>query len=560
MSTSSSAAAAIAAPQPSQIPTLVFTHGEERRSIPLDKTPFTIGRRPDRDLVVTDPRVSREHAQIVQENAEFFVVDLGSKHGCYVNGEKITRHALKNGDRVEIGVPGLELQFQLGSQPSAAREFLSQIAVKAVPGASNDIEKLTMFLEAARKLNTANVVEEILVTLIETTLRLTRAERGYVFLRQPDGSLKLAAARTHKGQPLVSDKTISHSILEEAANSASEFLVTDTMKSSKISARESIIANDLRTVICIPLRRRRMQQAGNDDAARQTEVTGVLYLDSRLASAEFSSVGQDILGAIATETAALLENASLVQAEENAKRYQQELSIAASIQQRLMAVTIPDVPFARLRARNVPCKDVGGDFFDVVPTEEGLTVCITDVSGKGISAALLASVLQGMIYSQLIAGVRLADIATAANRFLCQKVSGEKYATMVLATLRKDGSIELVNCGHVQPVVCGNSGVWRVEQGDLPIGLLPMAQYSPILLKLKPGERVLLVTDGVTEAEDAAGDFFGEERLEGAVACDSPYDKILEAVRTFCGETPAVDDCTVVELQYLGNDEDATRA
>src|SRR5438046_8831576 len=114
-----------------------------------------------------------------------------------------------------------------------------------------------------------------------------------------------------------------------------------------------------------------------------------------------------MLRAIATEGASLIENARLVQAEEASRRYQQELSIAASIQQRLMAVTIPEVPFARLRGRNLSCKEIGGDFFDAVNTDEGLAVVLADVSGKGVSAALAASPLEGLIYSQLAVGTPL---------------------------------------------------------------------------------------------------------------------------------------------------------
>src|SRR5436190_20041453 len=145
------------------------------------------------------------------------------------------------------------------------------------------------------------------------------------------------------------------------------------------------------------------------------EAMGVLYVDSRFASRDISSVSNEILRVIAIEAASLIENARLVQAEDAARRYQQELSIAASIQQRLMAVTIPEVPFARLKGRNLSCKEVGGDFFDAVSTVEGLAVVLADVSGKGVSAALLASTLQGMIYSQLSAGMPLIDIVVAAN-------------------------------------------------------------------------------------------------------------------------------------------------
>src|SRR6202023_535085 len=133
-------------------------------------------------------------------------------------------------------------------------------------------------------------------------------------------------------------------------------------------------------------------------------------------------------------------NARRVQAEEESRRYQQELTIAAGIQQRLMEVKIPEVPFARLRGKNLSCKEIGGDFFDAVNTKEGLAVVLADVSGKGVSAALLASTLQGMIYSHLSAGMPLLEIVEAVDRFFTDKLVGEKYATVLLVRLRKDGA------------------------------------------------------------------------------------------------------------------------
>ena len=212
-------------------------------------------------------------------------------------------------------------------------------------------------------------------------------------------------------------------MLEEAFTSNSEYLVTDTSQMIDMKERQSIVAFDLRTVICMPLRKPQVQ-AIRPEQPTNAEVMGALYVDSRFAARDITSVSHDILRAIATEAAQLIENARLVQAEEAGRRYQQELSIAASIQQGLMAVTIPEVPFARLSGRNLSCKEIGGDFFDAVNTPHGLAVVLADVSGKGVSAALLASILQGMVYSHLIAGMPLTEIVTALNRFFTKKHIG----------------------------------------------------------------------------------------------------------------------------------------
>ncbi|MFI5089708.1 MAG: SpoIIE family protein phosphatase [Terriglobales bacterium] len=541
---------------PSGFPELVFMQESEQRTITLDHTPFTIGRKTDRDLIIADPRVSRDHASILSEGGDYVLVDMGSKHGTFVNGEKAERHKLNSNDRVEFGARGGPcIVFNpTAAGTSSAREFLSQISGIEVRGGASDLEKLTFFLEAARKLNTTGVVDEILVTLVDSTLRLTGAERGCVFLRDPDGRLRMTAGRNSKGEAMTDETTISRSILEEAARGASAFVVTDTAKSADVAQRKSIIAYDLRTVICIPLRKTKVKEKALDVTIMGglPEIMGVLYLDSRFASRDLSKVSKDILTTIATEAASLVENARLVQAEEISRRYQQELSIAASIQQRLMAVTIPDLSYATIQARNLSCRDVGGDFFDVIPTSEGVAVVVTDVCGKGISAALLASILQGMVYSQIANRVLLPEVVTSINRFLCQKSLGEKYATLVIAHLKAGGELEFVNCGHVPPVLVASGSVSRMFEANVPVGLLPDMDYTSGRRQMNPGDRLVLITDGVTEAENPAGEFFGDERLETAAAGESPFRDILAAVRTFCAGRPFGDDCTVFELTYKG--------
>jgi phosphoserine phosphatase RsbU/P len=538
-------------------PTLVFVQGNEQRIINLDHSPFSVGRKVDKDLVIADPRVSRDHAIIVSENGQFSVFDQGSKHGTFVNGEKVERKVLERNDRLEFGVR--EAAYVIfnpqHTTTNSAREFLSQISGMHISGETTDLEKLVIFLEAARKLNTVGVLDEILMTLLEGTLKLTRAERAYVFLKNEQGLLRLAAGRNAKGEPLLEDTTISHSILDDAMRSNSEFVLTDTSRSVDLVGRNSIVAYDLRTVICVPLRKPQVQTTrGEKGSAPATsgEAMGALYVDSRFASRDLSSVSQDILHAIATEAASLIENARLVQTEESAKRYQQELAIAATIQQRLMAVTIPEVPFARLGGRNLSCKEIGGDFFDAVNTSEGLAVVLADVSGKGVSAAILASTLQGMIYSHLTSGMQLAEIVTAVNLYFTHKHIGEKYATLILARIRGDGELEYVNCGHIPPLIVSGDQVERPADSNLPVGLLPSAEYKSARVALKSGDRLILVTDGVTEAQDPGGEFFEDARLEVAAKAGT-LDDIFAAISSFCSGTPLGDDCTVVELLYTGS-------
>jgi serine phosphatase RsbU (regulator of sigma subunit) len=534
-------------------PYLLLVKDGKQQTLSLESLPLSIGRRATNTVVLKNPHVSREHAIIIQEVNEYVLVDKGSKHGTYVNGERIQRKRLEPNDRLEFGVPAAGvLIFSPDKPTSTTREFLNQVT--ALPGQApkSDLEMLTFFLEAARKLNTAGVLKDVLLTLIDTTIKLTHAERGFVFLLGADGELRLAAGQDAQGVALTDDSTISRSLLEEAAHSTSEFLVQDALRSSQFTQRSSIIANELRTIICIPLRKSRLREKKAGPANAAEECAGVLYLDSRVASTAVSTTNNDVLRAIATEAASLLENAKLVQAEEESRKVQQELNIASSIQQRLMAVTIPEPGFATVRARSIPCKEIGGDFFDVVMTGEGLAVIVADVCGKGISAAILASILQGMIYSQLSNSVPLSEIMKATNIYLCQKNLDGKFATVVMARLNREGALEYVNCGHVSPILVRSTGIDRMEDANVPVGLMADASYSSTQVKLQPGDRVVLFSDGITEAQNAKGEFYGDDRLHTSARSHSPVETILQSVIQFCAEAAFEDDCTVVDLVYKG--------
>ena len=498
-------------PDPESFPCLLVVKGPEETILRPQHLPITIGRKPEKDICIADTRMSRDHAVIVGEDGQFFIEDQNSKLGTYVNGVRVSRRqSLSPSDRIDFGHAELGyIIFRPSAEtikpPSSAdepgaRELLSQITEQQSTGAAADLERLSLFLEAARKLNTACVLDEILVTLIEATLRLTKAERGFVFLCDKSGKLRLAAGLDERGRTLREDSTISHSTLAKAVTSACEFLITDTA-SSELAQQMSIMNFDLRTVICIPLLRH------PDGSAPQ--VSGALYLDSQRISRDLSTVSNDLLRAIAREAAALVENAELVQEQENTRRYEQELAIAGTIQQQLMTVKIPGSSFAQVHARNIPCKEIGGDFFDVIATESSISAVLADICGKGVSAALLASILQGMIYAQLKASVPLAEIADVANRFLCQKDLAEKYATLTIARLSPDGLLEFINCGHVTPFLVRGGTLARTQPQNPPVGLLEDVSYTTETYELAPGDRLVVFTDGITEAQNAAGSSSG---------------------------------------------------
>ncbi len=521
---------------------VLYVNGPQREHIELTLLPFTIGRRVGNSLVIPDPSVSRDHAQIVKEDGEFYLIDRDSKHGTFVNELAVTRHRLQPRDRITFAKAGAVYLIFDAPEGSSGRNWINELSVLRVPGSGiSELEQLKQFLEVVRRFDAASAVDEIFSTLLEFAIQVTKAERAFLYTSQPDKSLKLTVGLGKDGHALTEDNTISHSVLREAAESASEFLITDTQEHDKLKARDSIVAHNLRSIVCLPLRGRSEQG-----------VAGVLYLDSHVLTAAFTDLSEDILRALATDAAGILENIRLAEAQERGRRLEQEMSIAGAIQQQLLAVTIPNCPFASVKAANVSCKQVGGDFYDIVVRPEDLYFVLADVSGKGISAALLASVLQGVTYSHFLQGRPLLETVTSANQLLCGKHLEGKYATLIAGRITISGELTLVNCGHIAPLRVTGEQACLIDAGNLPVGLFPKAEYTPYTTQLQPGERIVIVSDGVTEAENDKGEFFGDDRLMTAVKAGS-VDQIFTSIKQYCGGLQFSDDVSVLDVTYLGS-------
>lgn len=537
-------------------PTLSYADADGEHSIPLEAPCTSIGRSTDQNVVLRDQCVSRQHAVIVHEGDCYFVVDRNSSHGTFLNGVRVQRAPLKPGDLLQLGSlegPRLHFRFEAGpdcapaTHPSMVSSLLSSLHPISHSdsnhlSAAREMGQLNWLLSAARQLNAGGAIEDILTTLLQLTLQLTGVERGFVFLREGK-EMKLARGLNADGQIIVEDSTISRRAIQRAVESDAKFSISDTLTDDKASAWASVMANRIRSIYCIPLRKRELR-------SERTELLGLLYLDSQLGAGNLSEVDHQLLDTISTEAAALLQNVLLAEAESKSRRAREELAVAARIHSGLMAIDMPVIPYAKVKARSVPCYEIGGDFFDALMLDDCVCVAIADVSGKGIPAAIVAATMQGIIHAQLLSGQSLPEIASLLNQFLCTRNVG-KYATMVLLKLFSDGSIEYMNCGHVQPLFVDDSGVKWLEESNMIVGLLPGASYSSARFTLQPGERILLATDGLLEAENSAGDVFGESGLADVVH-NHDLDSILDQVFRFSAPNEAQDDCTLVEVRYTG--------
>lgn len=540
------------------VSTLSYSDADGQHKFVLDQPSVSIGRSPDRDIVLHDNLVSRHHAVVTREGDAWTVSDENSTHGTFLNGLRVKLATLKSGDVLQIGsAKGKKLRFVVGTdeqqtgslQQDSFHDLISSIeGMRDIPDgsvpAAREIELLNWLIRAARQLNESVVIDEILGALLHLTLQLTGAERGFVFL-WTNRKLHFVRGLDSSGELLVQDQTISQKAIQNAIDSRQKFSVSDTSSDERVFGWSSVMMNDIRRIHCVPLRERVAPKEPG-------KLLGLLYLDSRIAPGELSEIDHMILDTISTEAAALLQNALLAEAEQKARQAREELAMAARIHSGLMSIALPVLPYASLQAKAVPCLAIGGDFYDAVVLQDCVCVTLVDVSGKGISAAIVAATLQGIIHAQLEARQALRDIAAAVNHFLCERNVG-KYATMVIVKLFPDGELEYINCGHLLPLAIWGKQIRRLEASNLMVGLLAEASYISAKGSLRPGERLLLATDGITEAENAEGRQFEESWLGVVTHCRN-IGEILDQVAKFHAPNPAQDDCTLVEIRYNGNE------
>jgi phosphoserine phosphatase RsbU/P len=286
------------------------------------------------------------------------------------------------------------------------------------------------------------------------------------------------------------------------------------------------------------------------------ENLGVLALANGPMGVPFTEIDFEVFQAITEQSAFALYNAIVYSEANEKKRLDRDLEIARDIQRILLPSTSPDVPGYEISGINIPARQVSGDYFDYIRVDaDHFGIVIADVSGKGVPASIVAATLQGIIHALMLTGQGLPEIAALVNRFLCTRRVG-KYATMVLLKLHSDGEAEYINCGHIPPLLVTASGARSLKESNLIVGLIADASYESSRCRLAPGERILLVTDGITEAENSAGEQFGDAELDRVIQLTS-LGAMLDCVAKFQATNEAQDDWTLVDIRYEGDSSPA---
>ncbi len=535
-----------------------------RVRLPLHPFPYRMGRAPDNNLVLRDTRVSRNHAQIAKNDGHFVLEDLGSRHGVWVNGERIEKTRLLNGaECIEFGVPdGYQVHF------TRASDEVQKPAVKPVVSDANragtaNLEKLRAVLEVARSLQSSFSTDDVLNTVLDAALSVTGAERGFLLLFDEAHQLQVRSARASGGSALPPDDLrVPRRLIQQALESRRDLfsMSFDPTAQDDRSPGNTITDLELRSVVCVPLVHVNLSGTGATQMLSMAKANaGLLYMDSRFSAVDLAGGNRELLQTLAIEASTVLENARLLEEERSKQKIEEELDVARRIQQSLMPRNLPDSGWFVVQGSSQSSHQVGGDYFDVVALgPDTWSMVVADVSGKGVSSALLASFLQGAFLSAS-STTDIPEVLGRINTFLSDRSEHGKYATMFYSKLETSGRLTYANAGHCAPLLVRRSGeMEKLEATSMPVGLVPEAPFAVATRDLEPGDRIVLYTDGVTEAQNDAGEFFGRTRLREAVraadgaGCPELHAAIQKAILDFTAGAEQADDLTLVVMEYRG--------
>jgi phosphoserine phosphatase RsbU/P len=554
---------------------LEFTNGNQiGQRLSIEGERAILGRHPECDIVLDQGAVSRQHAQITLIDGEYVLEDLRSRNGTLVNGQLISGpQQLCDGDEVKIC--DLSLVFHreepavVSKTPGpGAGEAFGLFAVDDGEGdkvgsstvmmkldirasgeglrlAANPETKLRAMIEITQNLAQATAIDQILPKILDSLFNIfVQADRGFVVLNTAEGKLvPKAFKQRRKGEE--ENARISRTIVNEAIKQKQAILSADAATDARFEMSQSIADFRIRSMMCAPM------------VNSEGSVLGVIQIDTLDQRGRFTSEDLEVLAGVASQAAFALDNAQLHERQLRQMAVQHDLELAHKVQQGLLPSAPPKVEGYQFFDFYEPAYQVGGDFYDYILLPGGrVAVVLADVSGKGVSAALVMAKLSAEVRYCLVSEPTAAQAVDRINETFCRAGWEDRFVTFVLALLDpREHRVTIVNAGHMPPFA--RLGTGKVEEvapaiAGFPLGIADGVNYEAAELSLAPGEVITLFTDGISEALNPENELYTLERLQKEVSLEAENAAVLgrtildDVKRHAAGRAQSDDMCLVV--------------
>jgi sigma-B regulation protein RsbU (phosphoserine phosphatase) len=409
-------------------------------------------------------------------------------------------------------------------------------------------DRLALLYRVSQAFNSSLDLDEVLTRVMDEVITATRAERGFLMLKDDGGQLVFRAARGMDQQTINAPEfQVSRGVIERVAAEGVPRLASDAQTDAALSLRASVVGLGLRSILCVPL-----QIKG--------DVIGVIYVDNRMQAGIFSHDELDLLMAIGSSAAIAIENARLYQVAVEKGRMEREMQVAFQAQSSLIPQETPQIAGWDFAALWKPARVVGGDYYDFISVPaRGQSpmqgIVIADVSDKGTSAALFMTMTRSIVRASIAPARSPADSIALANHLVCSDAADGMFVTLFYAQINPaTGQVTYVNAGHNPPLWyrADRDQFVQIKRTGLALGMEDGSGYKEGAAQFEPGDFLFLYTDGITEAVNAHIEEFGGERLQRVLfehrrAASAEIVAALEnELNDFIGTALPFDDITLV--------------
>ena len=521
---------------------LLIEHSKDQdeKQHKIGEDPVTIGREPNKTIVLKELVVSRAHAQIIHRNGKYLLEDLKSRHGTFLNRRMIHQPTrLLNGDKIRIcetnftfyledsiSKIGLHEKKTSDEPDFSARKIESSIllddgddgqelsSIMSKMDLSSHFKqevaspeaKLNALMEITKALGSAIALDSVLPNVLDCLFDLFKqVDRGFIVMADENGNLKPLAMKLRRREEEEGTIRISRTIVRHVLEHKQAVISTDASSDERFDLAQSIADFRIRSLMCAPL----IDTDGHS--------VGVIQLDSLSNAISFQTEDLDILATVAIQASAAIDKANMYEREKQADEWERDAILAKEVQKSLLPAIVPEFSGYELFDYYLPASHVGGDYFDYISLDDHrLAMLVGDVVGHGIAAALLMAKVSA---ESRFALAKSQPASTSMNQ-LNQAISNlnlDKFATMVLALLnRENDQLTIVNAGHPPPIVRKKDGQTyqlSTEKSGLPVGIMGGFEYEEFSISLEEGDMVVLYTDGVNEAQNPQAEQFGHQRI-----------------------------------------------
>jgi serine phosphatase RsbU (regulator of sigma subunit) len=514
-----------------------------------------VGRAPTSHVRLPDSLVSRTHAKLVLENGEVTLTDLGSSNGTSVNGASLTKaRVLALGDVIAFADVKLKLveteppSDTIYSQNGSSIES-SSVTIDEVLGREGRLDERSnlfrILTEAGELLVTRRPLDELYDATLDLVEKLATCDKAVLLLIDEGASDPVVKASRLKPGVEESDLVLSRTMVQKVLEERTGLLTSDAQQDPRFQAQQSIVSQGIRSAMAAPL-------FDNEN------VIGILYADTVDPASWYNRDELRTFTVLANLVGVKITQARLEEAEEERRRLEREVQTAKDIMGHILPATLTCASGYEVGTYHQPCLEVGGDLYDGRCLDDGRMLFLAgDVAGKGLGAAMLVSNILPVVSVLIEDTTDLTVLASRLNRQIFLSTDAVRYATLFVGVLDPpSGEIVYVNAGHNPPyLLTPDCGIEEVAATGTPIGMLEGVPFAAGKLQLQPGGFLFLFSDGIPEAQNAAGDFYEEERLRDVICRERELaaDAIVRAVRNdldaFVGDASPTDDITMLLLK-----------